>query len=195
MGFWRRWFRMVESLTRGLLFCSLATALCAAQIAAVNLDGKPVDPVLASRGKVVVLIFVRTDCPISNRYAPAIQRLSQQYEGKVTFWLVYPDKSESAAAIRKHLQEYGYEVTALRDPGHVLVKQGQVQVTPEAVVFGRNGQLAYHGRIDDWYQDFGRARAAPTTHELADAIQAVIAGKPIAPSTTTAVGCYISDLE
>ncbi|MGC1581608.1 MAG: hypothetical protein WA766_09000, partial [Candidatus Acidiferrales bacterium] len=42
---------------------------------ALDLNGKSVDPLKAAPGKIVVLIFVRTDCPISNRYAPAIQRI------------------------------------------------------------------------------------------------------------------------
>ena len=124
-----------------------------------------------------MLIFIRTDCPISNRYAPTIQRLSAQYAGKAAFWLVYPDKGESSAAIEQHLHEYGYKLPALHDPQHSLVKLGQAQITPEVAVFDASGQLVYHGRIDNWYQDFGHARRAPTTHELDDAIQAVLAAR------------------
>ncbi len=161
----------------------------------VDLAGKPVDPLRANPGKPVVLIFVRTDCPISNRYAPTIQRLSAEYAGKTTFWLVYPDKSESSAAIEQHLRDYGYKLPALHDPQHSLVKLGQAQVTPEVAVFDAGGQLMYHGRIDNWYQDFGHSRRAPTTHELNDAVQAVLSGKRPQVTTASGVGCYISDLE
>src|SRR5207253_9122812 len=65
--------------------------------------------------------------------------------------------------------DLGYKLPALRDPQHALVTQAQVQVTPEAAVFDANHHLLYHGRIDDLYQDFGRARPAATTHELDDA--------------------------
>jgi len=58
-------------------------------------------------------------------------------------------------------------------------------------VFAGDGRLVYHGRIDDWYEDFGRARPAPTTHELSEAIEAAIAGKNIAKATAPAVGCFI----
>jgi thiol-disulfide isomerase/thioredoxin len=101
----------------------------------VDLTGKPVDPLHGDRSKAVVLVFVRTDCPISNRYAPTIQRLSAEYAGKVTFWLVYPDRKESAIAIQKHLEEYGYKLPALRDPQHSLVKLAEAQVTPEVALF------------------------------------------------------------
>jgi len=89
---------------------------------ATDLDGKPVNPFRAAPGKVVVLIFVRTDCPVSNRYAPAIQQLSAQNGDKVAFFLVYPSKKETADAIRKHDREFGYTLPALRDPQHILVK-------------------------------------------------------------------------
>jgi thiol-disulfide isomerase/thioredoxin len=169
-------------------------SLPAAQKTALYLDGSPADPFSAASGKPVVLIFVRTDCPISNRYAPLIQRISSEYGAKVALWLVYPSRSVSAEKIRQHEHEYGYKLPALRDPQHALVTRAQVQVTPEVAVFDGNHRLLYHGRIDDLYQDFGRARPAATTHELDDAIQAVLSGKT-PPHNTPGVGCYIADAE
>jgi thiol-disulfide isomerase/thioredoxin len=169
-------------------------ALHSAQDSALALDGAPADPFQKSPGKVIVLVFVRTDCPISNRYAPAIQRISAKYEAKAAFWLVYPDKSESAEKIRQHDHAYSYKLPALRDPQRALVKLAQARVTPEVAVFDARRRLTYHGRIDDLYGDFGRARHAPTTHELEDAIQAALNGNA-PPSSTPAVGCFISDLE
>ncbi|MGC2111478.1 MAG: redoxin domain-containing protein [Candidatus Korobacteraceae bacterium] len=172
-----------------------ANAVVAPPIDSIDLAGKQVNPLHAHPGEPVVLIFIRTDCPVSNRYAPTLQKLSAEYAGKVAFWLVYPDKAESAAAIERHLHDYNYKIPALRDPRYSLVKLSEVQITPEAAVFNPSGQLVYHGRIDNWYQDFGRARPAPTTHELDDAIRAVLDGKKPAVATAAAVGCYISDLE
>ncbi len=178
-----------------LCLASLPTGSNAWQAAALDLSGAPVDPLKAAPGKVVVLIFVRTDCPVSNRYSPTIQRLSAQHSGKAAFWLVYPDKAESAESIRKHERDFGYQLPALRDLQHALVKQARVQITPEAAVFDANHRLVYHGRIDNLYEDIGRTRTVATTHELDDAIQAAINGKTLAADTAPAVGCYISDLE
>ena len=177
-----------------VMLASLTVASRGAQETALDLAGNPVDPLKMPEGKATVLIFVRTDCPISNRYVPTIQRLSVANAGKAAFWLVYPSKSESADAIRKHDSDYGYKIPALRDPQRVLVKESRVQITPEAAVFDANRKLVYHGRIDDLYVDMTRARSAPTTHDLEDAIQAAIAGKTLAVDTKPAVGCYISDL-
>lgn len=192
--------RLVQSLGALLIVVvclggSLLRARASGVPEGVDLAGKPVDPLHSEPGKAVVLVFVRTDCPISNRYAPTIQRLSAEYAGKVTFWLVYPDRTESVLAIQKHLQEYGYKLPALRDPQHSLVKFAGVQVTPEVALFDSAGKLLYHGRIDNWYQDFGHARSAPTTHELSNAIQAFIKGKTPEVASASGVGCYISDLE
>ena len=162
---------------------------------AEDLAGKNVDPFREAPGRVVVLFFLRTDCPISNRYAPTIQQVSARYAGQAAFWLVYPDKKESAASIRKHLKDYGYKLPALRDLHLALVEHSRVQVTPEVAVFDRRSQLVYHGRIDDWYEDFGRSRPTPTTHDLDNAIRATLSGKPPAAGVTNAVGCYISDLQ
>jgi AhpC/TSA family len=167
----------------------------AGQATALDLSGASIDPFRAARGKVVVLLFVRTDCPVSNRYSPAIQRLSAHHAGKAVFWLVYPDRAESAEMIRKHERDFGYQLRALRDVHHALVRQSHVQITPEAAVFDADRRLVYHGRIDNLYEDFGRARTVATTHELDDAILAAINGKTLQANSVPAVGCYIADLE
>jgi len=153
------------------------------------------NPFLSAAGKVVVLIFVRTDCPIANRYAPEIARLSAAHASDAAFWMVYPDKRESADEIRKHQRAYHLALPVLRDPQSALMKRAQASVTPEAAVFDTKGRLVYHGRIDNWFADFGRARAAATTHELSDAIAAAESGHPETLPSVPAVGCYLSDLQ
>lgn len=165
------------------------------QQTAVDLEGRQVSPFVEHSSQVVVLVFLRRDCPVSGRYAPSIQQLSRRYADSVSFWLVYPDKSDSPGAIRKSVADYGYHLPVLRDPDHSLVKLGHVQITPEVAVFDRNHRLVYDGRIDDWYLDFTRARPAPTTHELDDAIRAALAGQSVTHNEVRGVGCYISDLE
>lgn len=162
---------------------------------ALDLEGKSADPLAAASGKVGVLVFLRTDCPVSNRYAPLIQRISAQYQDQSQFYLVFPDKAESAAAIRKYLGEFSYTLPALRDPDHALVRLAHAQITPEVAVFDKAGALIYHGRLDNLYEDFTRVRPAATTHELEDAIQAALKGKRPAITETNAIGCYISDLQ
>jgi len=56
-------------------------------------------------------------------------------------------------------------------------------------------KLVYHGRIDNWYEDLGRARSLATTHELDDAVTAALEGRAMVPEHADAVGCYISDVK
>ncbi len=161
----------------------------------VDLHGSAVEELANSRGKVLVLVFVRTNCPVSNRYAPLIQQMSRQHGKDVSFRLVFPDKSESPEKIRNFLRDYKYELPAIRDVEHVLVKATLVKVTPEAAVFDARGTLVYHGRIDNLYARIGQARRAATTHELADSIEAARLGKnPLTPSAD-GVGCFIADMQ
>jgi len=160
----------------------------------LDLEGRPADPFRLAGSKLVVFLFLRTDCPISNRYAPTIQDLSNRYSEHASFFLVYPIASEIPEQIRKHLQDYGYHLPALRDPDLVLARESHVSITPEAAVFSPDKKLLYHGRIDDWYVDFGRARREPTTHELTAALDNAIAHKPVSTTDAPAVGCFIPGL-
>jgi hypothetical protein len=161
----------------------------------IDLDGAPVDPLAAIDTQASVLLFLGTECPISNRYAPEIRRIERSYlEKDVAFWFVYPDPADTPALIRRHLSEYDYAATrVLRDPEHALVAAAGVTRTPEVAVYDRNGRRVYRGRINDRFVEFGRTRPRPTTNELAGALDAVLAGRPVPVAETEAVGCFISD--
>jgi len=144
--------------------------------------------------KAVVWLFVRSDCPISNRYAPEIERLYEKYSGQgVDFRLVYPEAGLTDADMGKHRKEYGYAIPGLLDPRHQYVARAHVHVTPEAAVF-IGGQLIYSGRIDDWYADIGKARREAAHHDLEEVLAAVVAGKTVHPRETKAIGCTIENL-
>ena len=161
------------------------------------LNGAPVEALKTPAGATaIVYIFTSTDCPVSNRYAPEIQRLARTFAPRgVVFRLIYPGKADGDAAIRAHVKAFAYEgsTEALRDPAMALVKHTGATITPEAVVVV-NGTVVYRGRIDDRYASLGVERASPTTHDLADAVAAALDGRPIAHPVTQAVGCFIADL-
>jgi hypothetical protein len=161
-----------------------------------DLHGDLIDP-FSSQSRARVFLFVRTDCPITNRYAPELQRISAEFNGAQTdFWLVYPDATESPQSIQKHLEQYKLPGTALFDPNHHLVARAHATVAPEAAVFDRTGRLAYRGRIDDRYVNIGKSRpSGPQTHDLEKAIALTLNGKPVLPSETRAVGCSLADIE
>jgi len=179
-----------------LIVCGAPHVRAAApSVALKDVDGRLVDPFLAAEDSAAILfLFASVDCPVSNRYAPDVRRLHDTFAKQhVAFWLVYPNPNDTPAAVRAHLEAYGYPVHALLDPGHALVKLGKVSITPEAALFDRARALAYHGRIDDRFVSLGVERPAATTRDLFQALTAVLDGKAPAVASAPAVGCYIAD--
>jgi hypothetical protein len=161
----------------------------------LDLEGNPIDPLASTNAPAAILIFVSTECPISNRYAPEIQRLHEKFASEgARFWLVYPNADESAEEIRRHIADYQFPGKAMRDVGHRWVRKTAATVTPEAAVFDARQELVYRGRIDNWYVDFGQARPEPTRHDLQLALEAVLNRQPVTQAQTQPVGCYIPEL-
>ena len=160
-----------------------------------NLAGQPADP-FSTLSRAQVFLFVRSDCPITKRYAPELRRISQEFGAQdVHFWLVFPDRTETPANIHLFLDQYQFPGTLILDSGHVLVRRARAAIAPEAAVFDNRGNLKYHGRIDDLYVNIGKARQAAQVHDLADAITAVLSGKPVKEPETRAIGCSLADVE
>lgn len=162
----------------------------------LDLDGRRVKPFAGAPAPAYVFVLTRTDCPISNRYAPELRRLHARFAASgLVFRFVYPEAAERVEDIHRHLREFAYPSGALRDPRHDLVRLVGATVTPEAAVFvpGPSGpRLVYRGRIDDRYVDLGRARAAPATRDLERTLEAIVAGESLSLRTTPAVGCFLT---
>ncbi len=170
-------------------------ASVAAPCTVLDLDGNAVELWTTLPAPVTVVVFTRTDCPVSNRFAPVIRGLYETYHPRgVAFFLVYVDPDEPPDAIRAHLKEYGYPCPGLRDPSHALVARCGATITPEAAVFDIHGAITYRGRINDLYADLGQPRPQATTRDLEDAIDSTARARPVAAPRTRAVGCLISDL-
>ena len=144
-------------------------------------------------GKTNVLFFISSDCPISNSYAPEIQRLCSEYGNKgVGCSLVYEDVGLDTTSMRKHLNEYRYDgMPAVIDSDRKIANQAKATVTPEAVVIDSHGEIRYRGRIDNFYAALGKPRQQVTAHDLRDALDAVLAGRQVPNPETKALGCYI----
>ncbi len=149
---------------------------------------------LDSKSKVVVLVFMSSECPISNKVAPEIERLYRKFATNgVAVCAVYPNQSDTTELIDKHRKEYRLTVPCLRDPKHELVRKAGVAITPEAAVFNERRSVVYRGRITDQFLALGKSRPEATAHDLEEAITAALAGQAPRQAHLPAVGCYIED--
>jgi len=166
--------------------------LAAAQPTIRDLDGKLLNP-FTPGGAANVLFFLTSDCPISNGYAPEIQKICAEYASRgVQCTLLYEDIGMDRRSAQKHLNEYRYRgIPAAIDADRRIANHAKATVTPEAVVVDRQGKIRYRGRINNFYADLGKPRQQVTQHDLADALKAVLAGKTVPNPETQALGCYI----
>lgn len=158
-----------------------------------GLDGKLHRP-LDAKAKAVVLIFVTTECPIANAYAPEIKRIIAAYQPNgISFYLVNVDPAIQVADARTHAKDYGYTCPILLDRKHVLVRLGPATATPEVAVYIK-GRLAYLGRIDNRYFALGKQRPKITSQDLRNVLDEIGMGKAPKFRRTQVVGCLVPPL-
>ena len=162
----------------------------------VSIDGRKVYSLAAPGTKAVVLFFVATDCPISNRTFPEMKRLREEFTSRrVRFWFVYPNKGERPEQVAQHQAAYDSGGEALVDVEGTLVEMSGVRVTPEVSVLVPGGakgwRSAYAGRIDDRYVRIGEERPQAKEHFAEQALNAVLSGAHIETATGAPVGCGI----
>jgi peroxiredoxin len=155
-----------------------------------DLKGQPVTLDSWKGHKFVVLLFLGTECPVSNGFSPAMGRLAKEYTKKgVAFYGVHPDPDVTADAARKHAKDFSLNFPMLLDPYQTLATQTGVDVVPEAVVLAPGGKVLYRGRINDLFAPNGRRLIEARNHDLQNAIDAVLAGKAAPPPGGTTYGC------
>lgn len=181
------------------VFFVLLGSTAFSQTLAVNLNGNPIKELGPAGTRVVVLFFAASDCPISNRYVPEIQRLAKEFGPQgVLIWFVYPNPNDNASIVRIHNHQFAIIANTALDRKQTLVQMAHVTVTPEAAVFvseSRGLREVYHGRVDDRYMALGKDRPNATHHDLEDAIRAALANIPIPQSETSPIGCSIVHMQ
>ena len=104
---------------------------------------------------------------------------------------VHCEADLSATDAAKHAKEYGLTFPILLDPTQKLARAVGATITPQAVLLSPQGDVLYRGRIDDRFALNGKRRDVPTRHDLADAIESVLAGKSPPEAETKCFGCPI----
>lgn len=138
-------------------------------------------------GTLTVLVFTSTRCPVSNAYNDRMEALYQQYSVKgVNFMALNANANEPASEISAHMKSHGLTFPIFKDEQNVVADRLNARVTPEAFVLDRAGTLLYHGAVDD-----AQNPARVTVKALQAAIDAGLAGKPVANTGIKALGCTI----
>src|SRR6516162_2006189 len=82
----------------------------------VDLSGKPWSLYDQSDQKAIVLVFVSSECPMSNGYLPVLAELAKTYAPKgVAFVAVNANPEEKAEQIAAHAKEFPLPFPLLRD--------------------------------------------------------------------------------
>lgn len=141
----------------------------------------------STAGKVTAVIFISAVCPISNDYNDRMSVIYRDYSVKgVQLVFVNANGNETPAEVLEHAKAAEFPFPVFTDPKNALSERLAASVTPETFVFDREGSLRYRGAIDD-----ARNVARVHVNGLRDALDALLAGKPVPRAETKAFGCTI----
>jgi hypothetical protein len=157
-----------------------------------KLDGGTITGIPYDHTNLTVVVFVSSECGITNAYAPTLRSLWYEYRDQsVAFWCVYTDVRKPLTALQCHARDFQLPPTAVFDSHLQLASELAATVTPQAFLIDRSGAILYKGRIDDRYQSYGVVRHNDIVPDLALAIDAALAGKSSAEIDRPALGCFI----
>lgn len=165
-----------------------------------GIDGKTHSLKEYAAAKVLAIIFTCNHCPVAQMYEKRIKQLTSDYRSKgVTVVAInpnapnavhlsemgYTDLGDTLAEMKLRAQYRHFNFPYLSDGDNqkVALKYGPV-ATPHAFIFDAERKLRYEGRLDS-----NAREELATKHEARDAIDAVLAGKPVAVEHAPAVGC------
>lgn len=142
---------------------------------------------------VLVVMFLCNHCPYVQAVEDRIIALRKEFAGRPVQLVGicsndptdYPDDSPASLAERWRSKDYGFPY--LIDATQQVARAFGAVCTPDIYVYGPGRQLAYHGRIDDSWKDPEKV----TRRELAEAVEALLAGREPAADQKPTIGCSI----
>ncbi|MDZ4701709.1 MAG: redoxin domain-containing protein [Rhodothermales bacterium] len=155
-----------------------------------------------SDAEVLVMIFTCNHCPTAQAYEERMKQLVVDYQDRGVAVVAvspndpasvrldelgYTDLSDSFEEMQIRAADMAYNFPYLYDGETQEMSKAYGPVaTPHVFVFDRDRVLQYIGRIDD-EERIGKAK----THDLRDALEAMLAGRPVANATTKTFGCSV----
>ena len=148
-----------------------------------------------AEGKIAVVAFVGTECPLVALYGPRLADLAAEYESKgVAFLGIDSNEQDTRAEVFAWTQKAGVEFPVIKDIGCKVADHFGAKRTPEVFILDRDRVVRYRGRIDDQYgiqKGAPYKRNEPRRRDLALALDELLAEKPISVAQTDPPGCLI----
>ena len=146
-----------------------------------------------SDAKAIVLMVHGIGCPVVRQSLPELTAVRKQFAAqKVEFLLINSNQQDDRAALAREAEEFGIDLPILSDETQLVGEaMGFTRTADVFVIDPRTWKLAYLGPIDDRLS-YGAQKPAAKTHYLADALTAVLAGKPVDVAQAEAVGCIVN---
>lgn len=167
-----------------------------------GVDGRRYTLASFKDAKVLVIVFTANHCPTAQAYEERIEKLNADFAGRgVQLVLVspndplalrldeqgYSDLGDTLEDMKQRARDRGWTMPYLYDGETQAMARAYGPVaTPHVFVFDAARRLRFAGRVDD---NENPARA--TTADARNAIEAVLAGKPVALETTKVFGCSV----
>ena len=158
-----------------------------------GVDGKTVSMADFASSPVLVVMFTCNHCPYVQAYEDRLIALQAEYAGKgVSFVAInandetlYPEDAFEKMVARAKSKRFNFSY--LRNADQTVASAYGAEYTPEIFVLDRERRLRYTGRIDDDWKDPGRVGR----RDLKEAIEALLAGRPVTQPETYTIGCTI----
>lgn len=146
-----------------------------------------------SDAEAIVVMVQGNGCPVVRQVLPRFAEIRDRYEkAGVVFWLLNSFPQDDRASVVAEAKEYGIDLPVLMDEAQLVGEALGVERTAEVFVIdpADRWKLKYRGPVDDRV-DYGRQLPEARNHHLTDALDAVVAGKPVARPRVEAVGCLV----
>jgi peroxiredoxin len=165
-----------------------------ADLALRDLDGKAFRLSEYQRKRPLVLALISPSCPVSKRYLPTLAQLEKELAAKdAGLLLIAPTATDTPQDLRAALSASGLTAPCVPDPSGAIARTLGATASTDAFLFDGARTLIYRGAVDDQY-GLGYSLDAPRHRYLADALEALLAGRAPAVAATEAPGCVL-DLE
>jgi peroxiredoxin len=145
-----------------------------------------------SEKKAVVVMTQSNGCPIVRLAVPALREIRDRYRSSdIEFLLLNPTLQDTRDAVLQEAAEFQFGMTVLLDRTQKVGEAWGVNRTAEVFVIDpKSWRLLYHGPIDD---RLNYESQRPVHHAyLTDALDAMLANKPVAVASAASPGCLIN---